>query len=121
VLWAGSYTGRLYVLAAITGAVVGAVTNFLLCRYWAFQRTERHIAAQATLYALASFLTYLALQASLSLLIEVVRIDQRAAWFPAKAIAWLGVSYPMSRFVVFGARRQKALPPSRGSGPQGTP
>jgi putative flippase GtrA len=104
VLFLGHNAGRLYVVAAILGAVAGAVTNFLLSRYWAFKQTEKHIGLQAAQYALASFLTYLALQGSLALLVEVAHVDARLAWVPAKLFAWLAVSYPMARFYVFGRR-----------------
>jgi putative flippase GtrA len=105
VLFWGHNEGRLYVVAAVLAAIAGAVTNFLLGRYWAFKRTERSVATQAALYALASFLTYLALQATLALLVEVAHVDARLAWAPAKVVAWLAVSYPMARFVVFGGER----------------
>ena len=44
-----------------------------------------------------------ALQACLFVLVEVLGVDARIAWAPAKVFAWLAVSYPMARFVVFGA------------------
>jgi putative flippase GtrA len=106
ILWLGNNAGRLYVAAAILGAVTGAATNFLLSRTWAFRRTERPIHTQAALYALGSFLTYLGLQASLAVLVELLHVDARLAVFPAKVVAYLGVSYPMSRFVVFGGDRR---------------
>lgn len=103
ILWIGGHEGRLYILAAVLSATGGAITNFLLNRYWAFRRTEKHIATQAAQYAVASVLTYVALQASLALLVEVYHVDPRVAYFPAKAFAWLAVSYPLARLVVFGA------------------
>jgi putative flippase GtrA len=96
----GSYT-----VAAILGAVLGAITNFLISRYWAFPPTLKRIDYQAFQYAIGSGLTYLALQASLMLLIEVLHVDERAAWFPAKVIAWVLVSYPFSRLVAFSRSR----------------
>jgi putative flippase GtrA len=97
-----------YTLAAFVGAVLGAVTNFSLNRYWAFPRTSKKLGYQAGEYAIASGATYLGLQASLYLLIEVVGIASRIAWLPGKVIAWLLVSYPMQRFFVFAERRRKA-------------
>lgn len=98
-----------YTLAAFAGAVLGAVTNFALNRTWAFPRTSKGLAHQAMLYAIASGATYLALQLSLFLLIEVAGVHTRVAWLPAKAAAWLLVSYPMQRFFVFAERRRSSL------------
>jgi hypothetical protein len=52
-------------------------------------------------YALASALTYGGLQSALFVFIEVMRINERIAWLPAKVAAWLLVSYPLHRFFVF--------------------
>jgi putative flippase GtrA len=97
---AGNYT-----VAAILGAVIGAITNFLISRYWVYPPTGKRIDYQALQYVAGSVLTYLALQASLMLQIEVMHIDEHLAWFPAKAVAWGLVSYPFSRFVAFARSR----------------
>jgi putative flippase GtrA len=94
-----------YSLAAVLGALVGAVTNFLISRYWAFPPTLKRIDYQAFQYMIGSGLTYFALQASLMLQIEVLHVDERVAWFPAKVVAWALVSYPYSRFVAFSRSR----------------
>jgi len=98
-----------YTLAAFAGAVLGAVTNFTLNRTWAFPRTSKGLGHQAVLYAIASGATYLGLQLSLFLLIEVAGVHARVAWLPAKAAAWLLVSYPMQRFFVFADGRRKRI------------
>ncbi|MBI5548726.1 MAG: GtrA family protein [Deltaproteobacteria bacterium] len=106
VLWVGSNSEGLYGFASLLGALGGAITNFLLNRYWAFRRTERPIATQAMLYAGASAATYLAVLGGLALLVEIFRVPQGWAYPPAKMIAWLGVSYPLARFIVFGGGGQ---------------
>jgi putative flippase GtrA len=93
-----------YGIAAFGGALLGAVTNFTLNRVWAFPPTAKSLRMQAAQYAVASGATYLGLQLCLMLLIEVMHINERVAWLPAKVVAWLLVSYPMHRFVVFGKR-----------------
>jgi len=110
VLVLGSHAPGLYRPASALGAVCGGVTNFLVNRYWAFRRTEKPITRQALLYALASLLTYLATLGSLALLVEIAHLSQALAYPPSKLIAWLAVSYPMARFVVFGvaSRRERA-------------
>jgi putative flippase GtrA len=91
-----------YVPAAFLGALLGAVTNFTLNRYWAFPKTWKTLRGQAGLYAFASLVTYGGLQSALWLLIEVMHMHERTAWLPAKAFAWLLLSYPLQRFLVFG-------------------
>lgn len=95
-----------YSLAAFAGAVVGGLTNFLLGRYWAFPPAGRRLAPQMGLYALGSLLTYFALSATLFVLIEKGGMNERLAWVPGKVVAWIVVSYPFQRWVVFrGAPR----------------
>lgn len=101
VLWLGGFGAGLYVPASLFGGLGGAVANFLLNRYWAFRSTEKHIAMQAVQYLIASALTYLAMVGALAVLIEVVRVSQGFAYPPAKLFAWLMVSYPVARFIVF--------------------
>ena len=107
VLQLGAHAAGLYGPASALGAGCGGITNFLVNRYWAFHRTEQPIGRQALLYALASLMTYLGMLGTLALLVEVLHFHQALAYPPAKAIAWLGVSYPMARFVVFGGWGQR--------------
>lgn len=93
-----------YVLAALVGAFVGAVTNFGLNRYWSFPPTSRGIGRQALLYAGASALTWFGLQACLQAMVEWMGINPRLAWVPAKTLVWAAISYPLHRFVVFAGR-----------------
>jgi len=88
-------------LAALAGAILGAITNFTLNRRWAFPPSGRTLRSQVVLYALASLLTYLGLQGTLMLLVEVLGMNPHLAWVPAKVLAWAGISYPLFRFVVF--------------------
>lgn len=90
-----------YALAALVGAAVGALTNFYLGRTWAFREQSRRIVPQLGLYVVGSVLTYLALHASLRVLIEAIGIDPRFAWPPGKAVAFLVVGYPFQRLIVF--------------------
>jgi len=113
VLALGGFAAGLYGPGSALGAACGGATSFLVNRYWAFRRTEKPLTRQALLYALASALTWAATLAALAALVELAGVPQALAYPPAKVVAWLGVSYPMSRFVVFGARRRpepQALP-----------
>lgn len=95
-----------YASAALVGAMVGALTNFFLGRSWAFPQAKRRLVPQLGLYALGSLLTYLALHASLLVLVEKLGCDPRLAWPPGKVMAWILVSYPFQRLVVFRGRRR---------------
>jgi len=90
-----------YTVAAITGAVVGGVTNFLINRFWAFPPTARSLKVQGLMYVLASGAVYVGFQACLMFLIEILHMNEHWAWFPAQLVAWVGVSYPLFRFYVF--------------------
>jgi len=95
-----------YGVAAVAGAVAGAVTNFSLNRQWAFRARSGSLAAQAARYALGSLLTLLVLEGLLFVLVDRMGIDARVAWLPAKLIAWAAFSYPFQRIVVFAGAPQ---------------
>lgn len=90
-----------YAVAAFFGAASGALVNFFLGRSWAFPKTKGRLEHQLALYALGALLTYFALQLSLWVFIDKLRLDPRLAWPPGKAIAWALVSYPFQRMIVF--------------------
>ena len=105
-----------YGAAAFVGALLGGVTNFSINRRWAFANTNKNhsthdqatrshatkrLRLQVIEYAFASLVTYLALQLCLTLLVEACGVNPHVAWIPSKVVAWLGVSYPLHRFVVF--------------------
>ncbi len=109
------FGGLGYPVAALGGALLGAIVNFTLNRTWAFGSNGRSLGSQVALYAFASLLTYLGLQACLSVLVEVLHVAERLAWVPAKVLAWGAISYPLFRLVVFA--RPRAVPSSRGAAP----
>lgn len=49
--------GIYYVWSNAVGAFCGAVISFLLCRHWAFKRSDKRWTSQALRYALASGLS----------------------------------------------------------------
>jgi len=46
--------GLWYVIATAIGAILGAITNFTLNRFWCFEATHRRVGRQAVRYALVS-------------------------------------------------------------------
>jgi len=101
-----SISAQSYGWAALAGAATGGITNFLLNRYWTFRATERSFLGQTLLYLVGSFLTFVVLRTSLWMLVEKGGVRDRMAWFPAKLIAWAGMSYPFQRWIVFPRPRR---------------
>ncbi len=95
-----------YGVAAFVGALLGGVTNFGLNRRWVFAATAKGLRLQAFEYALTCLATYAALQTCLLLLVEGFGLSAHLAWVPAKVVAWLVVSYPVQRFLVFSGPRR---------------
>lgn len=98
-VWLGRYG-----VAAAVGAVAGAITNFVINRQWTFAATGQNALLQAFRYANVSLLTFFCLRGLLWLLIEVLGVDMRIAWLPAKLLAFLMVSFPLQKWWVFKAR-----------------
>jgi putative flippase GtrA len=95
-----------YAVAAALGALLGAIANFSLNRWWTFRGQVAPLAAQAIRYAVGSALTLLVLQGVLWLLVERAFVTTERAWLPAKLVTWAAFSYPLQRLLVFaGARR----------------
>jgi len=90
-----------YGVAAFGGAMMGAILNFALNRSWTFRRSWKEIHLQAGQYVLGALLTYVGLQVTLWIFIERFGAGERAAWLPAKILAFALISYPFQRFVVF--------------------
>jgi len=98
--------GGAYAAAALVGAIVGAVTNFLLNRHWVFRSRDKALLVQGSQYAVGSLLTLLLLEVLLWILIDRLAFDARLAWVPAKIVVWIVFSYPFQRVFVFaGAKR----------------
>ncbi len=98
------FTGS-YGVAAFVGALIGGVTNFGINRRWVFGTSSKRLRSQAIEYALTCLVTYAALQTFLFVFVEVFRMGVHGAWVPAKILAWLLVSYPVQRFLVFSPPR----------------
>jgi len=102
-LFAGGYRA-----AALVGALLGAAMSFALNRTWAFPPSGRSLKSQMAMYAAASLATFLGLQACLFTLVELGHLEPRTAWVPARCLAWMGISYPLFRFVVFSRPRERS-------------
>ena len=93
-------------VAVGAGAVLGAVTNFTVNRYWTFEaRRKGGIAEQAGRYVLVSLLILVFNELGVHALVLGLRVSPSAAWVAVKIVAFLAISYPLQRYYVFASRR----------------
>lgn len=94
-------SGGQYGVAAFVGALFGAWCNFYLNRRWVFDAASVPIQTQLVRYAVMSALTFAGLRSLLWLWVEVLSVNASIAWLPAKALAFVAISYPLQRLWVF--------------------
>jgi putative flippase GtrA len=90
-----------YVTATATGALVGAMSNFLLGRYWCFQATHRRLEHQALRYAVISGTSLLMNTGAVYLLTDGLGVQYLASRIVAGAIVGMFFNFPMHRYFVF--------------------
>ena len=90
-----------YVIAAVVGAVAGAIANFGLNRRWVFRSKGASLWVQGANYAGVWLATLLLLRMLLWFMIDRLGFDARVAWLPAKLVTWAVFSYPLQRVLVF--------------------
>lgn len=91
--------------ATVAGAACGAVTNFLLGRYWTYQRRDSAARGQALRYALVSAASLAWNAAGEHLLADVLHVQYVLSRVITALIVSNAWNYPLQRFFVFGARR----------------
>jgi len=95
------FLGVWYVYANIAGATFGAITNFLLGRYWAFESREDKIAHQAFRYALVSTGSLILNTTGLYLLTELTPLNPIPAKVLIGIIVAVTYNYLMQKYFVF--------------------
>lgn len=93
---------RLPGLFAGLAAALGGVVHFSLCRGWVYERFERALWRSALAYVPMSGGAALAQAAAVGAL-HRAGLAAGLCWALAKVLIYLLWTYPMSRFVVFGA------------------
>ena len=93
--------GIWYVYANIVGATFGAITNFLLGRYWAFDSKTDKITHQAFRYALVSTGSLLLNTAGLYLLTEYTALSSTISKVIAGILVAVTYNYLMQKYFVF--------------------
>ena len=91
--------------ATVAGATCGAVTNFLLGRYWIYQRRDTAARGQAVRYAVVSAASLAWNAAGEHLLADVLHVQYVLSRVITALIVSNAWNYPLQRFFVFGERR----------------
>jgi len=91
--------------ATIAGASCGAVANFLLGRYWIYQRRDTAARGQALRYALVSAASLAWNAAGEHLLADVLHVQYVLSRVITALVVSNAWNYPLQRFFVFGERR----------------
>jgi putative flippase GtrA len=94
-------TGLWYVYSNVFGATLGAITNFLLGRYWAFVSVEDQISMQAFRYALVSGGSLLLNTAGLYLLTEFSPLNYIVSKVLVGIIIAISYNYLLQKYFVF--------------------
>lgn len=96
------FSGVYYVIAAVIGAVAGAITDFSVKKWWVFDAAKRQsLEGQVARYALVSGISA-ALNAGLSYaLVDGLHIQENIGVILASTVVGFAWNYPMHRLYVF--------------------
>ena len=94
--------------ATVAGAACGAVTNFLLGRYWTYRRRDIAAPGQALRYAMVSAASLGWNGAGEHLFADVLHVQYVLSRVITALIVSNAWNYPLQRFFVFGERRPAA-------------
>jgi putative flippase GtrA len=110
--------GPLLVLARWLCGALGAASNFLLNRVWAFGARRGRLWAQGLRYAATALVAVTLATALWWLLLQLTGWDPRLLHPLSLALVWLGFTFPTLRRWVF--RRQAGRRPARTAGAGGS-
>lgn len=91
-----------YVAATAVGALLGAVTNFILGRHWSFMATHGNIGRQAIRYAAVSSLSLGLNVIGVFLLTEHLKVHYTISRAITAVIVAILFNFPLHRRFVFG-------------------
>jgi putative flippase GtrA len=95
------FAGVHYLIAAVTGAIVGAITDFSVKKWWVFRAKRESIEGEAARYAFVSA-TAAGLNALLAyILVDGLGIHENIGVILASAVVGFAWNYPMHRLYVF--------------------
>ena len=90
-----------YVISNMIGASTGALTSFLLGRYWVFESFERKIEHQAFRYLLVAFGSLLLNTAGVYLLTEYLGIHYAYSKVVVALCIGIGFNFVLHKYFVF--------------------
>jgi phosphatidylglycerophosphate synthase/putative flippase GtrA len=93
-------------ISTAVGCTMGAVTSFALTRGWTFDARTGQLFPQLARYVMVSLMT-LGLNAGGVMLLLLLHLPFAVAWCAARAVVFVGWSYPLQRDYVFAP----TLPP----------
>jgi len=98
--------GVYYVIAAAAGAIVGAITDFSVKKWWVFDAAKRgRVEHQAARYALVSAIGAGLNSAFSYALVDGLHIQKNLGVILASCVVGFGWNYPMHRLYVFRHKR----------------
>ena len=100
-VWVLAASGVYYVLAAIGGALLGALLDFSIKKWWVFGTARRFSATQALRYAIVSGLSALIFGGVVYLLVDELHARMPLAVVIASMFVGTFWNYPLQRFFVF--------------------
>ncbi|MFW5968858.1 MAG: hypothetical protein ACOCV2_15135 [Persicimonas sp.] len=86
-------------VAAATGALLGGLIHYALCRFWVFRRFEAPLFRSAAFYFAMSWIAAIGHGFATGWLAGF--FGAAIAWVVSKGFFWLIWTYPLSRYVVF--------------------
>lgn len=93
--------GLWYLFSTITGATFGAITAFLLGRYWVFQSKEDKIHNQAFRYVIVAAGSVFLNSAGVYLLTDIVGLQYMISKVITAVIVGISYNYLLSRHFIF--------------------
>ncbi len=90
-----------YVIATAIGAVLGAVTNFLMNRHWSFRASHGAVRVQAQRYFYVSSVSLLLNTAGVYLMTEHAHFHYAISVGMASVVVGVFFNYPMHRLYVY--------------------
>lgn len=90
-----------YVAATAIGALVGAISNFVMNRHWSFEATHARWYRQAFRYALISLISMILNSGGVWAVTERFQIHYSISVFVVSALVGIFFNFPMHRYFVF--------------------
>jgi len=100
--------GTTYALATFVGTLVGATSNFVINRAWAFEATAGHPGRQAVRYVMVQIGSAVIHTLGVWSLTRFAGVQYLVAKFGVACAAYLGWNYPLNHRFVFPRSRAPA-------------